>query len=203
MKMPDISDQIVEVASADSVDVAQLEQLFDEASHAERVEATRQFGRSTQKRIYEEIEGRAVDLDQLVPPDVPPMTEVIHEGHNTLPAFRSFQKRFCRPDDNDSELEELWGYNEQTFQLVTGPGYFVAYEDEEAGEVCIDYRRVPPRAPDNWPEIEENEIRLGRFVYAGTVDRLRRVSEHVTIGRAFIDDDDPMNAWFVLVRRDA
>jgi hypothetical protein len=32
------------------------------------------------------------------------------------------------------------------------------------------------------------------------VDRLRRVSEHVTIGRAY--KSKPMSAWFTLVRED-
>jgi hypothetical protein len=148
-------------------------------------------------------EGRSVTIDRIVPPQTDPMTEVIHEGQNTLPAFRAFQKRFCRPDPEDveGERDELWGYNEQTFKMYTGPGYFVAYDDEETGEVIVDYRRLPEAHPDGWPDIVPNKHRLGRFVYAGTVDRLRSISEHVTVGRAFIDDDDPLNAWFVLVRQ--
>ena len=201
--MSDTAADIVEAAEADPIDPDRLESLCDAASHDERVEAIRSFGRSVQKRLFEATAGREVTIDHIVPPETPPMQQVIHEGQNTLPAFRAFQKRFCRPDAEEGEhANELWGYNEQTFQVVTGPGYFVAYDDEETGEVCVDYRRIPPRAPSEWPELKPNEVRLGRFVYAGTVDRLRRTSEHMTIGRAFIDDDDPMNAWFVLVRAD-
>ena len=201
--MPDIADDIVNAAKADPPALDRVETLFDEAAHEQRVAAIRQFGRTLQRKLYDAAEGRGVDLDQLVEPETPPMTEVIHEGQNTLPVFRAFQKRFCRPapDTQTDDRDLLWGYNEQTFRAVTGPGYFVAYEDERTGEVCIDYREIPAAAPDGWPEIQPNEARLGRFVYAGTVDRLRRLSDHVTIGRAFIDDEDPMNAWFVLVRQ--
>jgi hypothetical protein len=196
-------DDIVELARSSSPDPDELQQRLDEASHAERVEAIRQFGRSTQRKLFELCEGRPVTIDRIVPPETDPMTEVIHEGQNTLPAFRAFQKRFCRPDPDeyDTDREVLWGYNEQTFKMFTGPGYFVAYDDEETGEVIVDYRRLPEAHPDGWPDIVPNKTRLGRFVYAGTVDRLRSISEHVTIGRAFIDDDDPLNAWFVLARQ--
>ena len=50
--------------------------------------------------------------------------------------------------------------------------------------------------------IMPNSVRLSRFIYNGTVDVMRRVSGHVTIGRA-VRDNKPMDAWFVLVRRDA
>jgi hypothetical protein len=38
-------------------------------------------------------------------------------------------------------------------------------------------------------------------VYAGMKDYMRRVSEHVSIGRAY-KHEKPMNAWFVLVREE-
>jgi hypothetical protein len=196
-------DDIVELARSSSPDLDELEERLDEASHSERVEAIRQFGRATQRQLFEMCEGRPVTIDRIVPPETDPMTEVIHEGQNTLPAFRAFQKRFCRPDPDahDTDGDVLWGYNEQTFRMFTGPGYFVAYDDQQTGEVIVDYRHLPEAHPDGWPEIVPNKNRLGRFVYAGTVDRLRSISEHVTVGRAFIDDDDPLNAWFVLVRQ--
>lgn len=201
--MSDIADEIAAAAQASPPDIDRISRLFDDTDHETRVAAIRQFGRSVQQTLYEQAAGRPVDLAQVVDPETPPMTEVIHDGQNTLPAFRAFQKRFCRPDPEavDRDRSVLWGYNEQTFKLVTGPGYFVAYEDDETGEVCIDYREIPSARPEGWPELVPNKTRLGRFVYAGTVDRLRSLSEHVTIGRAFVDDEDPMNAWFTLVRR--
>ena len=64
----------------------------------------------------------------------------------------------------------------------------------------IDYRRLPPDRPPGWPAIIPNSARLSRFIYYLTVDVLRRVSDRVTIGRAY-RNGRPMDAWFALVRR--
>lgn len=199
--MSDAIRQITDLVEADPIDVEALERAFDSATHQERVAAIRQFTKSIQRRLFEQTEGREVTLEAMVPPHAPPLQEVVHEGQNTLPVFSSFQKRFCAPSsEHTAGGDRLWGYNEQTMRMFTGPGYFVAYDDTETDEVCIDYREVPPEAPDEWPDVVPSKNRLGRFVYAGTVDRLRRVSEHCTIGRAFDDDSEPMDNWFALVR---
>lgn len=202
--MTDIVDDIEKLVQSDPIDFDRLEELFDEASREEREEAILGFHSSVQRRLFDQAEGRPVEIEDIVPPEAGPLEQVIHQGRNTLPVFQSFQKRFCRPpEDHASEHDDcLWGYNEQTFKPFTGPGYFVAYPDDSTGEVCIDYREVPDDHPDGWPDIIPNSSRLGRFVYAGTVDRLRAVTDRVTIGRAFVGDEDPMNAWFVLARRD-
>lgn len=194
--------QIVDLVTAENIDMDALEAAFDAASHAERVQAIREFSPKIQRRLFEAAEGRAVDIEHIVPSDKGSLEEVIHEGQNTLPMFRKFQKRFCRPsrDQRQTDREVLWGYNHQTMAPFTGPGYFVAYEDDDTGEVWIDYRELPTERPDEWPKIIDNKARLGRFVYHGMVDRLRRVSKHCTIGRAF--KGEAMNAWFVLVRAD-
>jgi hypothetical protein len=194
--------QVRDLVTAEQIDVDALEALMDEASHEQRVEAIRGFTPKIQRRLFEAAEGRAVDLDQIVPSQRDSLEEVIHEGQNTLPAFRKFQKRFCRPssDQRPSDREVFWGYNHQTMSLFTGPGYFIAYQDEDSGEVWIDYRELPTERPDQWPKIVSNKARLGRFVYHGMIDRLRRVSAHCTIGRAY--KGKPMDAWFTLVRRD-
>jgi len=136
----------------------------------------------------------------LVPADVPPLTEVVHEGKNSLPAFTRFQKRFCRPPaDAHGAGTELWGYNEQTFKTFTGPGYFVLHHDD-AGQLVVDYTRLPPAKPAAWPRILPNSSRLSIFVYHGMIDVLRRVSHDVIIGRAY-RRGRPFDAWFALVRR--
>ncbi len=193
---------IVSAIENEPIDVDAVEALFDEATPDTRVEAIRQFSPRMQRRLFAAATGREVSVDAVVPPDTPPLTEVIHEGQNTLPAFRSFQKRFCLPsaEHQTDNRRVLWGYNHQTFSGITGPGYFVAYDDSETGEVVIDYRELPPEHPEEWPPIIDNKAKLGRFVYAGMVDRLRRVSDHVTIGRAY--KSKPMNAFFTLVRVD-
>jgi hypothetical protein len=143
-------------------------------------------------------DNRPVLLTDLVPAEVPPLTEVIHDGKNSLPMFTRFQKCMCRPPGADRN--ELWGYNEQDLRAITGPGYFVVHRSERS-EVLVDYRRLPPEPPPGWPKILPNSARLSRFIYNGTVDVLRRVSEGVTIGRAY-RRDRPMDAWFALVRRE-
>ena len=78
-------------------------------------------------------------------------------------------------------------------------GYFVAVPSEKAGEIAVDYRRVPTAHPADWPAIQSNERGISRFVYGFMVDTLRRVSEHVTIGSAARNGKD-MGSWFVLCR---
>jgi len=60
---------------------------------------------------------------------------------------------------------------------------------------------VPPRKPASWPEILPNSARLGRFVWVGMVDRVRKVSTHVSIGRAWIRGKVTDN-YFALCRED-
>lgn len=193
---------IIDLARAEPIDMKALGEAFDDATPEDRVAAIRLFSPKIQARLFDAAAGQRVTVAEIVPDVQGELVEVIHEGQNTLPAFRNFQKRFCRPSSahKSAERDVLWGYNHQTFSGVTGPGYYVAYDDDESGEVVVDYRELPPEHPENWPEIIDNKAKLGRFVYHGMVDRLRRVSEHVTIGRAY--KAKPMSAWFVLVRQD-
>jgi hypothetical protein len=180
---------------------AELAGLLDGLSNQERVSAVRSVGRADQRRLYRAVEGfGAVQLVHLVPPAREALATVRHFGRNTLPAFNFFEKRFCRPPDQDASAPtELWGYNFQKMQPVTGPGYFVAHGDAGRGEVLIDYREVPDRAPPGWPAVKRNEQGLSRFVYGHMVDTLRRVSEHVTIGSAARKGRD-LGSWFILCR---
>lgn len=155
-----------------------------------------------QQILWEMFEENPLDADHFVPSGTDPLKEVIHHGKNTLPAHNFFQKRFCLADD---ESGELWGYNHQTLDWITGPGYYVAHDTEEEKDApsayVIDYTRIPPKKPDGWPEILPNEAKLGRFVYAGMKDYMRQISDHVSIGRAY-KGGKPMDAWFVLCRED-
>jgi hypothetical protein len=186
---------------ADSIASAELGEFLDGLSHEDRVAATRATKRSDQRQLYAASDGfREVTLRDLVAPPVPALTTVRHFGKNTLPAFTHFEKRFCRPGDADpDEPKQLWGFNFQTMQPLTGPGYFVAREDPDRPEVLVDYHEVPPSAPPGWPPVQRNERGRGRFVYGFMIDTLRRVSEHVTIGSAARKGKD-MGSWFMLVR---
>ena len=185
----------------DPVKPAEIAALLDGLAPEERVAAIRAAGRSEQRRLYRALEGHGgVHLADLVPPGRPALETVRHFGKNTLPAFTLFEKRFARPEDEDAAAPRaLWGYNFQTVSPLTGPGYYVAYEDAAHGEVLIDYTQLPPSAPPGWPRVKSNERGLARFIYGFMVDRLRRVSEHVTIGSA-IRNGREIGSWFLLCR---
>jgi hypothetical protein len=178
------------------VDLEGVSRFLDDLSPQARVLETRSLTPKEQAMLFEAASGfRPVTLGDFVAPDVAPLREVIHYGRNSLPAFRIFEKRFCRPD---AAADVLWGYNEQPFKTFTGPGYFVARAANER-EVVVDYCEVPPRKPEGWPAILPNSARLSRFIYYRTRDIMRGVSRHVTIGRA-TREGKPMDNWFVLCR---
>jgi len=189
------------VPSAVSTEIAGL---LDSLDHASRVAAVRSLGGKEQRALWTAVEGIApVTLTDIVPSSRATDEEVRHFGKNSLPMFTHFEKRFLRPAGQDAaHPEELHGYNYQSSSIATwfsGPGYFVATEDKARGEVLIDYRRVPQSHPPSWPEIRGNERGGASMVYGFMVDTLRRVSAHVTIGRANKRGKD-MDAWFLLCR---
>jgi hypothetical protein len=192
-----------ELLGEDTPDITAVEAYLDSLDSEQRVAEIRTLGRRHQARLFEVARGhRPISLDDIVDSTRPPMKEVVHYGKNSLPAFSHFAKVFVRPGAASSN--ELWGYNRSGsfIETVVGPGYFVVYPNESEGEVLVDYLRVPPERPPEWPEILPNSSRLSAFVYNGTQDVLRGVSKHVTVGRAF-KGGKPMSAWFVLCRSDS
>lgn len=173
--------------------------FFDGLSAADRLEAVRACGGPRlQRRLYELAAGAPpVSIDEIVPPDMPPLREVIYHGKNSLPAFTLFQKRFCRPTP-EADADALWGYNHTNIAWLVGPGYFVCHPVDGPG-AAVDYRHVPPAHPANWPEIRPNHRGASFFVYRDMVDYLRRVSRHVLIGRATRHGKELPN-YFVLCR---
>jgi len=181
----------------------EIARFLDGLAGRDRVAAVRGLGRSEQRRLYEAVRGFApLRLEHLVPPGTPDLVPVRHHGRNTLPLFTLVEKRFARPRGEEAASPtELHGYNFQSLSPLTGPGYFVARADASGTEVLIDYREVPTQAPPDWPPIRGNDRGLGRLVYGGMVDTLRRVSEHVSIGSAARGGKD-LGSWFVLCRED-
>ncbi len=175
--------------------------LLDALPEDARTRVIRGLGRREQKALYAKVEGfEALDLVDLVTPDRSDLEEDRHMGRNTLPVFRIFEKRFCRlPGESPDAPAALAGYNFQAMSPVTGPGYFLAVVDSNTREVLVDYRRLPDQTPPDWPTVRSNERGLSRFVYGFMVDRLRRVSEHVTIGSA-VRNDRELGSYFVLSR---
>lgn len=179
----------------------EIARFLDELASGDRIRAVRALGRSEQRRLYESAAGVApVRLVDIVPETTAELAPVRHFGRNTLPLFTLFEKRFARPRGEDAAApKRLAGFNFQTMSPVTGPGYFVAYEDPSRMEVLVDYREVPTQAPPGWPLIRGNDRGLGRLVYGNMIDTLRRVSTHVTIGSAARGGKD-LGSWFVLCR---
>ena len=194
--------RLADMINASQVDLDAIADYLDGLDPGQRREEVTGLGKREQARLFDAAEGyRPLDLSHFVPPNREPMREVVHEGRNSLPAFKRFAKVFVRPDEEGRE--ELWGYNRNPSLVETtvGPGYFVCYQHGTDGEVLIDYLKQPPRKPEGWPEIIPNSARLSRFVYNGTQDVMRGVSEHVSIGRATKGGKDMPN-WFVLCRED-
>jgi len=126
--------------------------------------------------------------------------ELINYGKNSLPVFTHFEKRMCRVP---GEPDKVYGYNEGQTRPFVGPGYFVAHDFPERGEVGIDYRMVPPDGaplPEGWPKVKPNEKGVQMFVYAGMVDYMRRVSSTVTTVRAFKGGEKDLGHTFLLCR---
>jgi hypothetical protein len=183
-----------------TIDLERLGEVLDGLGHEGRVHTIRGWSKKRQAELFEVAKGvHPIDLDFLVPASMGPLVEVIHEGKNTLPVFTHFQKRFCKLA---GEEHAVGGYNHQTLSGITGPGYFVVRkgDGEHEGELAIDYTKVPKTKPAGWPEIRPNEGGLGSLVYGGMIDYLRRISTHVSIGRAY--KGKAMDAWFALVRKD-
>jgi hypothetical protein len=181
--------------------IKELATLLDGATHDERVTWVRSVGRAGQRRLWQAAAGfLPLALSDLVPPQRADGETVRHFGKNTLPVFTHFEKRFCRPAGQDPRRPTvLFGFNFQALARLTGPGYYVAHADPALPEVLIDYRELPPAAPAGWPPLRRNEVGAARFVYGFMVDRLRRVSEHVTIGSAARHGRD-LGSWFLLDR---
>jgi len=188
------------VEELDVVDLGHLFEVLDGLGHEGRVHAIRGWSKKRQAALFEAAKGyQPLGLDFLVPASMGPLTEVIHDGQNTLPVFSHFQKRFMKLEGEESPIG---GYNHQTLSGLTGPGYFVATlgDGEHEGELAIDYTKLPKHKPASWPAIEPNTGGLGSLVYGGMIDYLRGISAHVSIGRAY--KGKAMDAWFALVRKD-
>lgn len=191
---------LLSLLRADPVELAKAGDLLDAASREDRVALARSIPGDLQARLFEAARAAApLTIDDLVPSHVLPWATVRHFGRNSLPLFTLFEKRFCRPG-NGREMRRVYGYNHQPMMWLTGPGCMVAYEGER-GELLIDYRELPERVPEGWPSPRPNDSGMSRFVYKNMVDHLRRVSRHVTIGRAF-RNDRPEDNYFVLCRAD-
>lgn len=192
--------EIRQLVAAEALDVDRLGALLDQLAPHERVAVVRAWNGRLQRSLWAACHGRGTRLEDFVPAGAAPGSEVIHAGRNSLPWFRLFEKRFTAVAGRD---DVLYGYNEGAARPLVGPGYYVAHYDSGRGEVGIDYLQIPPRdarLPRGWPRIKLNESGIQRFVYAGMVDFMRKISSHVTIGRAYRGGREELRHTFLLVR---
>ena len=179
-----------------SPDPEHIARTLDGLSHAERLQALQAIHRDHFALLFV-LAGHytPMTLEALVPVDVAPLQGVRHIGRNSLPMFSSFEKRFYRLAPGAA----VGGANFQSTSFATGPGYFTASPDAGQEEIVIDYSQIPEAAPLGWPALQDNAHGIGRLVYGGMIDTLRKVSEHVSIGAAHKQGKKP-SAYFVLCR---
>lgn len=190
--------RLQEIIARDDASLAEIAALLDPLSHVDRMEALASLqGPRLQRKLYAIGAGSPrVTIDDVVPPDAPPLREVIFHGKNSLPVFTHFQKRFCRPP-KERQREELWGYNHTNIGWLVGPGYFVCHDDPVGA--AIDYRQVPPQSVPGWPPVQPNARGISHLVYKNMIDYLRPVSTHAFIGSATKNGKD-MDSYFLLCR---
>jgi hypothetical protein len=189
-----------------TINLERLAEVLDGLGHEGRYHAVRTWTKRHQMRLFDAAKGfRRLDLDFVVPSSTGPGVEVLHDGYNTLPMFSRFQKRFVRLEATPTHAGGplVWGYNHQSMQMFTGPGYFgvTEGEGEHEGELVVDYSQIPRDKPPTWPEIRTNDTGLAAIVNGGMVDYLRGLSSHVSIGVAY-KNGEHRNQWFAMVRQD-
>jgi len=184
----------------------ELVAYLDALDQATRIRETVGLTSAQQQALWAAAEhSPRLTMDYFVPPDKAPLEEVVHWGKNSLPLFTDFKKVMCRTGNENQHA----GYNVYALRALITAGYFVtrrtsADEADDHG-IVIDYTQVPTEKVADWPPIVPCTQRLGRFFYGGNYDYMRRVSEHVTIGRAKkakAAHDKWMPNWFVLCRED-
>ena len=169
-----------------------LRAALDKATPDARVNWMRGLGRGELKATFALAEkGGPVPLDMLVGAEG---EIIIHEGQNSLPLFNTFQKRFVRRGD----VVQGYNHNSGFVAFFSGPGHFTVRPD--GGEALVDYIQLPASVPDGFPALIDNNGGTRGLIFGGLIDRLRRVSKHVTIGEAS-KGGKPFPAWFMLVRQ--
>lgn len=178
---------------APEVGIQEIAAYLDGLDHLGRITELAETTRDDQRALYTKAAGSApLTLEHFLPPSAEPLAPVVHHGRNTLPLprrHRFFRKTMSRPDDG---TERAFGYNDSPSQELLGPGYFVLEptagnpEWEARGAWVVNYFHAPDGAvPEGWPRVRPNTEGLQRFVFHGTLDFMRRVSEHVSIGIAY------------------
>ncbi len=189
-----------------SKSIQEIGAMLDDLDAAARWEQLNTLGRAHQRTLYDLAEhANPLTLDDFVPPELEPLTPVVHRGRNSLPlpGLSLFSKIMTRQPSGD-----IVGYNDSPVGFLVGPGYYttVMTKDEWAdrGAVVVDYYQPPAEGPipNGWPWLRANWVGIQVVVYFQTRDFMRKVSKHVTIGAAYKYDAMKMDQYFVLCRED-
>ncbi|MEC7241656.1 MAG: hypothetical protein VXW32_10500 [Myxococcota bacterium] len=170
-----------------------LAAALDEATHQERLDWLRGLNKKQQAVLFELAEGTQMDLTEVHSSEG---QTVIQHGKNSLPMFTHFQKRIALHQG------VVQGYNHQSLQWLVGPGHFRVVPHEVPGELLFDYLWTPESVPEGFPAARSNRGGLSTMVYGNLQDVVRKVSSHVSIGRALMKGK-LTNNYFGLCREDA
>lgn len=167
------------------------------------------YGGKQLRRMYElAAEAEPITMAHFVPVSAAEGVIVNHRGRNSIPlplaAFRMFSKPMVKLPQHPGVL---CGFNDTATTGSIGPGFFICRESDPAdvdrGAWVVDYLQVPSgEMPSGWPALKRNEQGLQRWVYGGTQDFMRKVSDRVSIGMPF-KGAKSLGMPFVLVREDA
>lgn len=118
---------------------------------------------------------------------------VRHEGQNDLlPFFDRFEKHTVLRGG------AVQGINVQKFAWATGPGHFSVRQVGD--EVWFDYTQLAEAVPEGWPALVANDRGVGRVVYGGMIDHVRKVVDGMVVGKVF-RAGKPEEHYFMLFRR--
>lgn len=186
-------------------DIKALAIYLDHLEQNQRIHEVTSLNANQQKLLWNAaLGGDRLSMDFFVPLNKKAGEQVIHWGQNSLPFATKFQKVMCRTSNPSKHA----GYNVSPLAWLVGNGFFVTREttdsDFDNHGIVVDYTQVPTEGSASWPEIKPcGKDRLGIIPYAGNHDFMRKVSNHVSIGRAKKAKSQTwMPNWFVLCRED-
>ncbi len=178
----------------EATDIHTLSTALDGATQEQRLAWHGRLPGNQLAVLYDLAEGQKLSVEEMHGADG---EAIIHQGMNSMALFRSFQKRMALHEG------QLKGFNHQPWAWLVGDGTFIVVPSPDVpGELHFDYTRLPDSGYPDFPPIKDNTAGLSRFVYGNMIDIVRRVSQHITIGKAY-RNGEPAGQYFVLCRRES
>lgn len=164
--------------------LAALEAQFDHWDAPTRVGQLAGLGQGGLAALWEiTFAAAALGVGDLIPGSRPSFSAGRWVCHAGLPGWHEFENYFYQDEGG-----LVWGRTQLRHWLprwAAGAIYLGALaHPENAGQVMLDYSRIPQRAPPGWPELGGGPRRITRRVLGGLKGDLRRLSPGVIMGRA-------------------